>query len=108
MGSSYNAEKQTRMKMIKVWIACLGSFLLSMAGGLILLLWEIKYHPSNSQLWMVPCGLIMFVTPALACFAAFLSDTLTQRASLDHPTTFIIQPTAFSQLSSPRHPSQHV
>lgn len=81
MGSSYNMDKETKMKTMKMLIACFGSFLITMVGGLVLLLWEIKYHPSNSQLWMVPFGLIMFLTPVLACLAAFISDTVTTSSS---------------------------
>ncbi|KAL7606421.1 hypothetical protein Lser_V15G15674 [Lactuca serriola] len=96
------------MKMIKVWMACFVSFLISMVGGLILLFWEIKYHPSNRQLWMVPFGLIMFLTPVLACFAAFISDTSTPPATSDHMLTFKLQSSAFSQVNSQSPPPQHV
>ncbi|KAM0048163.1 putative ATP-synthase-associated protein [Helianthus debilis subsp. tardiflorus] len=74
MGSS---EKETKAKTMKGLVAFCGSFLITMVGGFVLLLWEIKYHPSNSQLWMVPFGLIMFLTPVLACLASFISDAFT-------------------------------
>lgn len=45
-----------------------------MAGGLLLLWWDYEYHPTNSQLWMVPFGLILFVTPVIACFAVVVSE----------------------------------
>ncbi|KAL4586205.1 hypothetical protein LXL04_010837 [Taraxacum kok-saghyz] len=89
--------------MVKAWMACFGSFTISIVGGFILLFWEIKYHPSNSQLWMVPVGLIMFLTPVLAWFAVFVSDTITPPTSSDH--LFKRQPTAFSQVNSQNPPS---
>lgn len=108
MGSSYNTEKETRMKIMKVWIAYFGLFLISMMGALILLFWEIKYHPSNKQLWMVPFGLIMFLTPVLVCFAAFISDTFAPIASSDHTSSLKLQPVVFSQVNAHSPPSQHV
>ncbi|GAB2271865.1 hypothetical protein Dimus_006695 [Dionaea muscipula] len=58
----------------KTCIACLVSFMVSLIGGIILVFWEMDYHPRNSQLWMVPFGLIMFATPVIVWFSAFVSD----------------------------------
>lgn len=75
---SYEEERGSSnkrfQKITKTWIACLGSFLVSMAGGLILSCWEFKYHPTNSQLWMVPIGLILFFTPVIVWFSVFISE----------------------------------
>ncbi|KAH8517024.1 hypothetical protein H0E87_005108 [Populus deltoides] len=46
-----------------------------MAGGTLLLWWGYEYHPTNSQLWMVPLGLILLVTPVIAWVAAVVSTT---------------------------------
>ncbi|KAL0301974.1 UNVERIFIED_CONTAM: hypothetical protein Sradi_6474200 [Sesamum radiatum] len=35
---------------------------------------ELNYHPTNHQQWMVPLGLILFVTPLIVCLAVFTSD----------------------------------
>ncbi|GMI66739.1 hypothetical protein HRI_000343200 [Hibiscus trionum] len=58
----------------KTYAACLWSFLVSLAGGLLLGWWEYEYHPENRQLWMVPFGLILFSTPVIIWFAIFVSD----------------------------------
>ncbi|KAK7338119.1 hypothetical protein VNO77_18719 [Canavalia gladiata] len=39
------------------------SLLISIAGGFVLGWWLCKFHPTNSQLWMVPFGFILFLTP---------------------------------------------
>lgn len=62
------------MKIAKTYIACLWSFLVSLTGGLMLAWWEYEYHPTNTQLWMVPFGLILFATPLIIWFAIFVSD----------------------------------
>ncbi|XVE73644.1 hypothetical protein DITRI_Ditri11bG0135000 [Diplodiscus trichospermus] len=62
------------MKIVKTHIACLWSFLVSLAGGLMLAWWEYEYHPTNRQLWMVPFGLILFATPLIIWFAIFVSN----------------------------------
>lgn len=54
-------------------IACLWSFLISLTGGLMLVLWELKFHPTSCQLWMVPVGLILFITPAMCWVAIIVS-----------------------------------
>ena len=61
-------------KILKTYIACLWSFLASLSRGLMLAWWEYEYHPTNSQLWMVPFGLIWFATPLIVWFAIFVSD----------------------------------
>ncbi|KAJ4728042.1 Group XV phospholipase [Melia azedarach] len=58
----------------KTCISCLWSFLVSMTGGLILGYWESEYHPTYNQLWMVPLGLILLITPVIAWLAVFVSE----------------------------------
>ncbi|KAE7999305.1 hypothetical protein FH972_003750 [Carpinus fangiana] len=50
------------------------SLMVSMIGGLTLGWWEYEYHSTNSQLWMVPFGLILLLTPLLVWFSVFVSD----------------------------------
>ncbi|KAJ4825424.1 hypothetical protein Tsubulata_010350 [Turnera subulata] len=69
------ANDQEAEKIVRSSIACLWSFLVSMVGGFVLVWWEYKYHATNSQLWMVPFGLILFVTPVIAWFAVLVSET---------------------------------
>lgn len=53
--------------------ACFVSILVSVAGGLLLGWWEYQYHPTYSQLWMVPFGLILFATPVIVWFSVVIS-----------------------------------
>ncbi|MBA0704340.1 hypothetical protein Golax_016605, partial [Gossypium laxum] len=68
-------RKSEELKKINVdtCIACLWSFLVSLSGALMLGWWGYEYHPTNSQLWLVPFGLILFVTPLIIWFAIFVS-----------------------------------
>lgn len=36
--------------------------------------WEYEYHRTNSQLWMVPFGLVLLITPLFVWFSIFVSD----------------------------------
>ncbi|GAB4861546.1 hypothetical protein Ancab_036738 [Ancistrocladus abbreviatus] len=67
-------DHQEERQYWKACVACLVSFLVSMTGGAILVWWEIDYHPTNSELWMVPFGLIMFATPVIVWFSSVFSD----------------------------------
>ncbi|XWS35943.1 hypothetical protein CRYUN_Cryun20dG0040000 [Craigia yunnanensis] len=84
--------------ILKTYIACLCSFLVSLSGGLMLAWWEYEYHPTNSQLWMVPFGLILFATPLIIWFAIFVSeicsfteDVRPRDESVDDPEKMIKQ-----------------
>lgn len=70
-----HVENQEPKKIVRTCTACLWSFLVSITGGLMLCWWEYEHHPTNSQLWMVPFGLILFVTPVIAWFAVLVSET---------------------------------
>lgn len=59
----------------KYWIGCFGLFIVSMGGGVILAWWNSKFHSSNGQLWLVPLGLILLITPIIICFAILLDSS---------------------------------
>lgn len=82
--------------------------MISIVGGLILVFWEIKFHPSYRQLWMVPFGLIIFLTPVLACFAVFISDIFRPKAPSNHVSTVKQHHPALLQVNSQNAPFQHV
>ncbi|CAK7348646.1 unnamed protein product [Dovyalis caffra] len=79
----YEANQEYSEKIVKTYIICLWSFLVSLAGALLLLWWDYEHHPTNSQLWMVPFGLILFVTPVIAWFAAVVSETCNYKVDED-------------------------
>lgn len=56
--------------------AFLGSVLISLIGGLLLSYWEFKYHGTNSELWMVPVGLILFFTPVIVWSSVAVSEMI--------------------------------
>ncbi|KAM7274902.1 hypothetical protein ACFE04_016768 [Oxalis oulophora] len=56
------------------WMARIWALLVSITGGLLLGFWECNYHQTNSQLWMVPFGLILLTTPIIIWFALSVSD----------------------------------
>ena len=78
MGSYDPEEKEVDyeriQKLAKASVVLLWSFFISLVGGLTLVWWELEYHSTNSQLWMVPFGLIMLVTPVIVCLSLFVSD----------------------------------
>ncbi|KAL9257181.1 hypothetical protein AKJ16_DCAP21322 [Drosera capensis] len=82
MGATMGAEERDgggesgRLSRSKKCIACFVSFFVSLIGGLLLIYWEMVYHPKNSQLWMVPFGLILFATPVIVAFNVIASDLL--------------------------------
>ncbi|KAL2230845.1 UNVERIFIED_CONTAM: hypothetical protein Sindi_1678900 [Sesamum indicum] len=76
--ASYEDVKEESYRRLgrraKIWIGWLGSITLSLAGALILAWWELNYHPTNHQQWMVPLRLILFVTPLIVCLGVLTSD----------------------------------
>lgn len=70
----HEAEQMESEKRVKTCIACLWSLVVSLTGGLMLGYWVYKYHPTNTQLWMVPFGLLLFATPAFIWFAVIFSE----------------------------------
>lgn len=55
-------------------IAFLGYLSISIGGGVMLTLWGLRFHPTNSQLWMVPLGLILLITPLIIWSSIFISN----------------------------------
>ena len=45
----------------------------AVTGASLLAWWSLAFHPTNSQLWMVPVGLVLACTPAVVCLALILS-----------------------------------
>lgn len=79
-GGAAAAYRYKRFRSIlKTWISCLGSFTVSILGGVTLTCWELRYHRSNSQLWMVPFGLILFATPAIVWLSVVISNILSSK-----------------------------
>ncbi|CAA7056233.1 unnamed protein product [Microthlaspi erraticum] len=72
-----NAKKVTE-KEKKSTMSSMAFFLYSMiaitCGGLFLTYWFYKYHPTNSNLWMVPLGLLFLLTPAFLSLSVLISD----------------------------------
>lgn len=56
--------------------AFLGSVLISLIGGVLLSYWEFKFHDTNSELWMVPVGLILFFTPVIVWSSVAVSEMI--------------------------------
>ncbi|KAF5733273.1 hypothetical protein HS088_TW17G00815 [Tripterygium wilfordii] len=73
---SYDVDQLETEEMVKNWLNCVWFFMVSITGGVILGWWEYEYHPTNSHQWMVPFGLILFVTPLLVWFAVFTSEIM--------------------------------
>jgi FtsH-binding integral membrane protein len=67
-------EQEEEEIRLKTCIAYSWSLMVSMIGGLALGWWEYKYHSTNSQLWLVPFGLILLLTPLVVWFSIFVSD----------------------------------
>nr|DAD36140.1 TPA_asm: hypothetical protein HUJ06_006780 [Nelumbo nucifera] len=78
MGSSKQKSDLVRngsqQRATKTPIACLCFLLVSVIGGILLFWWKLEYYESNSQEWMVPLGLVLFATPIVVLFSAFVSD----------------------------------
>ncbi|KAL3536659.1 hypothetical protein ACH5RR_000025 [Cinchona calisaya] len=72
-----------RILKTTTWMSCLLSFSVSILGGLMLACWDLKYHRSNAQLWMVPFSLILFITPVLVWFSVFISDLFSPKEVQD-------------------------
>ncbi|KAK9122275.1 hypothetical protein Syun_019892 [Stephania yunnanensis] len=65
------------MMRTSTYMACLSSIMMCITGGLLLALWAYQFSSSNSQLWMVPFGLILSVTPIVVWLSLFVSSECT-------------------------------
>lgn len=74
-GDQNGSSKKSRwLKNPSSFFILLISLLLTMAGGFVLGWWLHKYHPSNTQLWMVPFGFLLFLTPLIICLSVLIPD----------------------------------
>ena len=64
------------------------SLLISIAGASMLGWWLHKYHPSNTQLWMVPFGFLLFLTPLIICLSVILPDLCLATARIQEDQAF--------------------
>ncbi|KAK4744666.1 hypothetical protein SAY87_010978 [Trapa incisa] len=86
-GSQYEDEEGVKradkwMERTKWILSCVGSALVSAMGGLILGWWaweRSRHHGQGHEMWMVPVGLILLITPILAFFSLILSQLLNTR-----------------------------
>ena len=78
MGSNKVKENGNYRENEKITNSDLVIFFLSLVmctvGGSVLGWWFYNYHPTNRQLWMVPFGLIFFLTPVTVWFSLAMSD----------------------------------
>ncbi|KAL3622307.1 hypothetical protein CASFOL_033718 [Castilleja foliolosa] len=56
-------------------VRCLGLCVMSLLGMFMLGWWAFKYLSSNDEQWMVPLGLVLFLTPLLVSLALFISHS---------------------------------
>ncbi|KAK4578106.1 hypothetical protein RGQ29_028301 [Quercus rubra] len=94
MGSFKEGREEShgeRRERVKTCIVYSWSLMVSMIGGLTMGWWEYEYHPTNSQLWMVPFGLVLLITPLFAWFSIFVSDLCSSKVE-DAPSTAASQP----------------
>ncbi|KAG5566075.1 hypothetical protein RHGRI_001869 [Rhododendron griersonianum] len=69
---------------------------------MILVVWELKFHQTNTQLWMVPVGLINLVTPVIVSVSSFVTDINSPKEGDDHGggVSSLNQPSVFSKDNS--------
>ena len=75
-------DNKVHNKFVKKTVACFVSFLVSLAGGFALAWWRCEYEPQDRELWMVPFGLVLLVTPAIVWFSVVFSTAANQRSPL--------------------------
>ncbi|KAL1350304.1 hypothetical protein HN51_014413 [Arachis hypogaea] len=88
-GEENGEKRRIRRAYLVVSLLCL---VISVAGGFVLGWWLYKYHPKNKQLWMVPFGFVLFLTPIICCLCLILPDFCTAKtdpvdatSSFHHP-----------------------
>ncbi|KAH7519430.1 hypothetical protein FEM48_Zijuj08G0035200 [Ziziphus jujuba var. spinosa] len=74
INGDHRASSEETQKILMVFVGWCGSFLVSLTGGLILAWWVYEFHPANRQLWMVPFGLVLFVTPLIVWLSVLISE----------------------------------
>lgn len=76
-------ENMKRSK-IAIWVSMAVA---SMMGVLVFGWWEIQFHPTNRQLWMVPFGLVLMIAPIFVIMSVLISSFCT---SMGHNTTWAV------------------
>ncbi|KAK7285744.1 hypothetical protein RJT34_20524 [Clitoria ternatea] len=99
-GEENGSHKKIRWWITKPCLLVLFSLLVSTAGGSMLGWWLHKYHPTNTQLWMVPFGFLLFFTPLIVSLSLILPDICTV-------TKHHQQEQAFNTLQPTTHPLDH-
>lgn len=80
-GCNKKSQKKLNRCMI---LAFMSLFLVAIIGSFILGWWIYKYHPTNSELWMVPFGLILLITPVIVSLSLIISGpSLSQKEEED-------------------------
>ncbi|CAN8295925.1 unnamed protein product [Cochlearia groenlandica] len=69
-----NVEKKKKGLVMSSLMFVLYSMIVIMFGALVITYWHYKYHPTNSNLWMVPIGLILVATPSFLSLSVLISD----------------------------------
>ncbi|TKY61216.1 hypothetical protein E2542_SST11066 [Spatholobus suberectus] len=89
-GEENGGNKKNRWMITKPCLFILFlSLLISIAGGFVLGWWLHKYHPANRQLWMVPFGFVLFLTPLVICLSVIAPDLLcVARTRIDQEEAF--------------------
>lgn len=83
-------ERNRRMRKLPDLVIFIGSLLISIGGGFLLGCWVHKYHPTNRQLWMVPFGLILLLTPLILWFSILISDLGVIQSEEDDDDAFVM------------------
>jgi hypothetical protein len=65
MGTNEDNKKSKWITKLPYLLILFTSLFISIVGGCVLGWWLHKYHPTNSQLWMVPFGFVLFLTPII-------------------------------------------
>ncbi|KAM3746658.1 hypothetical protein ACB098_06G218000 [Castanea mollissima] len=95
MGSFKEGKEEShgeRKERVKSCIVYSWSLMVSMIGGLTMGWWEYEYHRTNRQLWMVPFGLVLLITPPFVWFSIFVSDWCSSKGEDAPSTTATSQP----------------
>ncbi|ERN08246.1 hypothetical protein AMTR_s00018p00243790 [Amborella trichopoda] len=65
------AQKPSLVEVVVAWTFL---FVVFVIGGVVMAWWVIKCDPSESDLWMVPIGLVLLGTPTMLCVSFLGSE----------------------------------
>jgi ABC-type proline/glycine betaine transport system permease subunit len=74
MGTNEDNKKSKWITKLPYLLILFTSLFISIVGGCVLGWWLHKYHPTNSQLWMVPFGFVLFLTPIIVLLSILVPD----------------------------------